>query len=255
MEKFRKLTGNQLKIIAVITMIIDHIAYGLIEEGLWQPANYIPYYMGLSNDTWHIIYLVMRSVGRTAFIIYAYFLVDGYFRTRDWKRYALRLGLLAIVSEIPFDLLGDLQWFYWDSQNVFFTLLIGFCMLRLLDAIQEKENLKNKEALQIICVATASWLATFIRADYFYVGIILFAIFYYMRKKPETMYLCGCVWMCLDMASVHFAYVIGCAVGFLILSLYCSERGKNPGNVGKWAFYFAYPIHLLALCIIRGFMF
>lgn len=255
MEKVRRLTGNQLKIIAVITMLIDHIAYALIAEGLWNHTSANAAFMGISPDTMVTIYTVMRSVGRIAFVIYAFFLVDGYFRTSNWKKYALRLGVLAFISEIPFDFMERSQYVSWDAQNVFFTLFIGLSMIRLLDGIEKRDSLRSKGALQILCVAAAAYLALLLRTDYSYIGIILLAIFYYTRKKPEALCLWGCLWMSLDVISIGFVYVLGYIAAFIILYLYSGQRGKRPGKVVQWAFYFVYPLHLALLCFIRKYMF
>ena len=93
------LNGSNLKWIAMITMLIDHMGYLLLGYGvLWVlPESAIQYVK------WYRIYWMMRCVGRVAFPVYAFLLTEGIVHTRDWKRYAWRLGIFAFLSEIPFD--------------------------------------------------------------------------------------------------------------------------------------------------------
>ena len=98
-----------LKVLALITMIIDH--YGAIFQ----------------NDI-----ITFRIIGRLAFPIYCFLLVEGYLHTSDVKQYAKRLLLFALISEMPFDLA-----FYnklgFTHQNIFFTLFLFICELFLND--------------------------------------------------------------------------------------------------------------------------
>ncbi|MEG1773614.1 MAG: TraX family protein, partial [Oscillospiraceae bacterium] len=101
----RGLSGFSLKLIALASMTVDHAGVVLFEQLEW-----------------------MRMVGRLAFPIYAFLLVEGFVHTRHRGRYCLRLGMFALLSEWPFDLAvfggADMR-----GQNVFFTLLLGVLML------------------------------------------------------------------------------------------------------------------------------
>ena len=117
-EKAVGLSGSTLKLIAIVTMFIDHLGVVAFET---QISNYmVPYY-------------IMRLIGRLAFPIFCFLLVEGFFHTRDVKKYALRLLVFAFISEIPFDLAFNRQMFYWRHQNVFFTLFIGLLVIALLE--------------------------------------------------------------------------------------------------------------------------
>ena len=101
-------------------MLCDHAAIRLLAYGL-IPALYAVGEDALA-ERWNQVFWILRSAGRMAFPIYVFLLTEGFCHTRDRSRYALRLGVFAFISEIPFDLLvyGKI----WDthSQNVFFTL-------------------------------------------------------------------------------------------------------------------------------------
>ena len=125
-----KMTGSALKWIAILTMLIDHMAAALLD-----PLVYGGYYgkmhglfFGSASQSTFIWYMIGRFIGRLAFPIFCFLLVEGITHTRDIKKYGARLALFALISEIPFDLalLGSLSF---DAQNVFFTLLFGIVYL------------------------------------------------------------------------------------------------------------------------------
>ncbi len=109
-----RLSGSDLKIIAVIAMFLDHLAATVLVRCLvtgvfWDQA------------AWYEVYQVMRNIGRVAFPIYCFLLVEGFIHTSDRRKYALRLFLFALISEIPFDLAFNAQVLEFGYQNVFFT--------------------------------------------------------------------------------------------------------------------------------------
>ena len=122
------LSAMTLKYIAMATMLVDHMGYVLFPWILW-----------------------LRCVGRIAFPIFAFQIAEGCIRTHDRRRYALRLLLFAVLSEIPFDLMYGGTWFYPFHQNVIWTLLIGLAGIHLM----EKARKKQKLWIFILCVGTA----------------------------------------------------------------------------------------------------
>ena len=90
----RRLSSNALKLTACVCMAVDHIGIVFMDN------NYI-----------------MRAVGRLAFPVFAFLLVQGLLRTSDVRRYLLRLGIFAVVSEIPFDLAMH------DTMSALFVIL------------------------------------------------------------------------------------------------------------------------------------
>ncbi|MBP3544518.1 MAG: hypothetical protein J6J86_09845, partial [Lachnospiraceae bacterium] len=121
------LAGSTLKIIAIITMFIDHIGAAIFEN------NEITMCVMAKGEHAYVIWgladLVLRLIGRIAFPIFCFLLVEGFLHTRDVKKYALRLGAFCLISEIPFNLAFFGQPLYAGHQNVFFTLLIGLLVL------------------------------------------------------------------------------------------------------------------------------
>lgn len=131
----RGLSGSTLKIIAIITMLLDHIGASLVQPILastasaagvtdWSMPSLAAAYPGAA-----IPYYALRYIGRISFPIFCFLLVEGFLHTKNLHKYCLRLAIFALVSEIPFDLAFHQTPFYQASQNVFFTLLIGLLVI------------------------------------------------------------------------------------------------------------------------------
>lgn len=146
--KRKGISGSTIKIIAVVAMLIDHIAATvmirqLIADGLMEVAgsNNMADMMNwlMENGVLYYLYMAMRMIGRLGFPIFCFLLVEGFQRTRDRKKYALRLAAFALISEIPFDLAIRGEVFFAGYQNVYFTLLIGLLAMCGLDWLEKHE--------------------------------------------------------------------------------------------------------------------
>ena len=174
MEK-RGLSQEGLKLIACITMLIDHIGATLALRMLQSmPVRNEQY--GLLVD----IYYTLRIIGRVAFPIYCFLLVEGACRTRNPKRYGLRLFVGMLLSEIPFDLAFSYRGhvlFDWNSNSVMVTLLLGFCMIEAMKRL----NGIGKTAVVLPFYLLAEWMHT----DYAGLGILIIAVFALTRGLPR----------------------------------------------------------------------
>lgn len=162
-----------LKLIAITSMIIDH--YGAIFV------------------THEIFY---RYIGRLAFPIFCFLLVEGFIHTKDVKRYGKRLFIFALISEIPFDLAfyGELSF---QHQNIFLTLFIGLVMMYFLE---KSENKWNK-----ISIISISMIAAFILlVDYNIVGII-YILAFYMTKDMSRINRVPLIALVLSLVNLGFA--------------------------------------------------
>ena len=124
-------SADLLKLTALMTMLIDHIGAGILERLLIDGyvTDYALYLKIYQLDT------VLRIIGRISFPIFCFLLAEGFLHTRSRRGYAFRLLVFALLSEIPFDLLfsGGLNR---NSQNVFWTLLIGLLVLRGMEGVR-----------------------------------------------------------------------------------------------------------------------
>ena len=132
----RGISGSTLKLIAIITMLIDHTAATildrtLIARGLGNLSGDVQATQDflVQNGTLYGIDMARRLIGRLAFPIFCFLLIEGFLHTRNVWKYAIRLGVFALISEIPFDLAFHAKFFYFQYQNVFFTLLIGVLVM------------------------------------------------------------------------------------------------------------------------------
>lgn len=209
-----------LKLIALITMIIDH--YGAIFQ---------------SNVD------IYRIIGRLAFPIYSFLLVEGYLHTRDIKKYAKRLLIFAFISEIPFDLAfnGRLEFMH---QNIFFTLFIGLMTMYFLDRREEY----NISKFMVIIVSVI--FATVFSVDYSFVGIVYILAFYFtkdMEKKEKILRVAAI------MLLINFS-LIGYIQQFSLLALifiYFYNEKLGPKNAFiQTLFYIMYPLHLLLFYLL-----
>lgn len=211
----RGLSVFDLKCIAVFSMLVDHIGMVLFPSELW-----------------------LRYVGRLAFPIYAFLIAEGFFHTRNVKKYIGRLFVFALISEIPYDLARHNTLFYKDSQNIFFTLALALVCIYVLDACGEQ--------LLIACAVLASiGLAVYywIKPDYGIGGIGMILCFYLFRMYKAE--------LCLSVTAINFfCYEDVQRAGALALFPILLYNGKK-GPSAKYFFYLFYPVHLLILYLIR----
>lgn len=238
----RGLSAAALKWIAIVTMLIDHIGasllYGLARErgGWWK---------GIFS---HGFYNATRVIGRLAFPIFCFLLVEGLFHTRSRWKYLLRLGIFALISEIPFDLAfnyGDFK--LAAGQNVFFTLFLGLAACAAWEWLT-KGNDPNCHPLRglaaMLCAAAAVYAAELLETDYGGLGVVLILVMYLLREKPFARDLLGVGVLCLMFMLANSHWIEGlAALSFPLLHLYNGQRGRQ----NKYFFYCFYPAHLLIL--------
>jgi len=245
-ERF-ELSGSSLKIIAMVTMLIDHIAAvllvkWLITQGVLELMDYNGgrAMMLFSTDHAEVVslYQWMRNIGRIAFPIYCFMLVEGFVRTRNVYKYWGRLLVTAIASEIPFDLAFAGTAVYWGYQNVMFTLILGLTAMMISSYAEEKTDKQYVKWLAMILAWTGAALAAeFILADYGAKGILCIGVLYLFRYIRTNQLIAGAVAFCWELPA---------PAAFLILALYKGKKGASR----KKFFYAFYPVHLMILYLI-----
>ena len=198
--------------------------------------------MGIPSEQ-YVFYRTLRNIGRAAFPIYCFLIVEGLLHTRDKKKYALRLGIFALISELPYDLAVNTKQ-PWEKQNVYFTLFIGFLVIYALQKVSEQSGFDRewkKAFIRLIVLATGMTIAWMLKSDYSYKGVLVMAALYEMRQTKVIAQLLGfCV-----LSSNPFT-----AVGFGLPLLYHGKKGYG-GKVWQYFCYAFYPLHLLILYVIR----
>ncbi len=226
-EKYKILSGSALKCLALVTMIIDHVGVVLLKN-----SGIVLLQTGLGTLT---LYTLTRKIGRLAFPLYCFLLVEGFLHTRNRRKYGLRLLLFAIISEIPWNLehTGSL---HYASQNVFFTLFLGYAGLCCLEYFHEKP-------LEQLCSLLILFLTSMgLKADYGVGGFGFILLLYVLREKKILQAVLG---TCFESGG----WAAGLA--FIPINLYNGKRGFIRTPLLKYAFYIAYPLHILILYWIR----
>ena len=241
------LSSSALKMIAVITMLIDHVAAVLLMKLLIQNGTWVlvPIEGGralrlLSAEHMDLVrlYQVMRDIGRIAFPIYCFMLVEGFMRTGNMKRYLGRMCVFAFVSEIPFDLAFAGKAFHWEYQNVMFTLVLALIAMYISKMWDEKiQNLYLRWLLVGVTWAVAVAIAEWMQTDYAAKGVGCIFVLYVLRYFRNWQLLGG---------AVAFWWELPAPISFLLIGLYNGKKGKSM----KHFFYAFYPAHLLILYIL-----
>ena len=235
------ISGSWLKLIAVITMTIDHLAaciiYGML---VW---HVLPF--GMSFNKLYKIYEVMRAIGRQAFPIYCFLLVEGYLHTRDVRKYLLRLLAFGLVSELPFDRAFTGTWLDLYHQNVYFTLALGLLAVFLWDHLTQGDFLACawwRKGAAPLSAAALAYAAEFCHTDYGWIGVAVIAAMYVFRKRGWLRFLASG-------AALLASNVLEAASfpDFLLFRFYNGTRGRQP----KYFFYVFYPAHLALLALTR----
>lgn len=253
-EKRWGISGSTLKLIAVVTMFIDHVGAAvlltmlreysflhnlIVWEGFWKIFPWVEDRAALVT-----VYSTLRSIGRIAFPIFCFLLVEGFQKTHSVKKYALRLGIFALISEIPFDLAFNGSILEFSSQNVFFTLFMGLITMAAWDFISRKKWLSNmvadnyvKAFLVVVSGMCGAYLAEFMHTDYGVSGVMSILVIYLFRKYKVLQAVAG---------ALSFWWELPAPLAFFPVLCYNGERGLHM----KYLFYAFYPVHLLFLFLV-----
>ena len=239
------LSAAALHIIAMALMLMDHLWATLLPAQDW-----------------------LTCAGRLAFPIFAFMTVEGYFHTRNLKRYVLRLLLFALLSEVPFDLMYGGTWFYPFHQNVIWTLLMGLLGIRLMETVRAKGRTWRYILASAAVVLAGVVLGTLCMVDYYGAGVLTVFLFYFFRGKK---------WWCLlgQLAALYWVNVelLGglmypiqlfgmdfelCQQGLALLALvpiwlYRGRQGYHSKPF-QYACYAFYPVHMLLLVLVLNFV-
>lgn len=243
MEQRRmEISATGLHILAMVTMLCDHMGLTLFPGLLW-----------------------MRCVGRIAFPIFAFLLVEGYFHTRSLPRYALRLLLFALLSEIPFDFMVSGRIYAPWSQNVLWTLLMGLGLIFLLEQVKQAKNLWLRLLGVGFSVLLAAILGEVLSADYGSAGLFTILVFYCFRGRQWYHFLGQFLGLAYIHCQLLSSYMLTLPVAGLSLSIPMQAlatlsliflwlyRGKSGhrSKAMRTVNYLFYPVHMLMLSLLR----
>ena len=252
-----------LKLIAMSTMLVDHVAFWLVDN----------------NN-------VMRNIGRIAFPIYAFLIAESYYHLRDksnrLKSHLVKLIILSLISEPFRDQYIRLKWINWDTQNTLPTLVLGFAAL-IISGWWCRKHQQNRVLIVIgsVIVFCAAALGTYIiRSGYEVGGIVLIVLLYLYLNRADNMeiqqrlgllflinivYICTYIWAsagfgswtAITEAAASFnRRLIGSLVAVIPLAFYNRKLGYHS-KWFNWLYSIFYPLQFAVLIIarylIRGF--
>ncbi|TCT16751.1 TraX protein [Natranaerovirga pectinivora] len=221
------MSNSTLKWIAIISMLVDHMGAVLFPQ-----------------------VIVFRAIGRLAFPIFAFLITEGFIHTQNINKYIMRLGVFALVSEIPFNLAFYGRWFYLGHQNIFVTLFLGLLAITLYEKYRVVDKQKADGYLFLMLFG-----AFIINSDYSIFGVLMIFVFYIFKKDFKKIVIWNVI-IVLSMVLPNWAanafilnpwliLQLGALVSLYIIHLYNGKKGKQI----KYLFYMFYPVHLIFLYI------
>lgn len=219
-----------LKIIACVCMFCDHLGDAVLESTTF-----------------------LNFIGRISFPIFCFQIVQGYIHTHDVKKYILRLGLFALISQVPFMLFYHVV-FDSFAINVIFTLLFGLLAILIFD--------KCNKFVGICSGLLLATIAQFCKFDYGFFGVFIIFMFYLLRNKKISMSIIFvlsvivkyCIPLIKNNLPIYFLFLGNkysmlmyfTCISIIPILFYNGKKGKDA----KYLFYIFYPVHLLVLCFV-----
>ena len=222
-------SGAWLKGIAMLSMLADHVNKALIYP-----------YLTTNHGALAFVSNAFDILGRIAFPLFCFLLVEGFVHTHNVKGYLGRLVLFGLVSEVPFDLAFFRTPFYPDAQNVYWTLALGVLAMAGLKRFEKENGLPGWQGL--VWAGGCAALALAASTDYNASGVIIICTLYLTRADRKQQCLAG---------ALLFLFELTASLAFVLVWFYNGQRGAcSP--LQKKAFYWFYPVHLLVLAAITN---
>jgi hypothetical protein len=218
------MTAFTLKLIAAATMLVDH--FGIVFS---MPEIY-------------------RLIGRVAFPLFIYLIVQGCRHTKNINKYLLRLGIFALISEIPFDIMrnnGNID--FLRNTNVIYTLFLGVASVAVYEQLKKKLTIGQfNKTIALLTAIPLIYLANVLSADYGVKGAGLIFLMY--LTKPDNKYVQAAV-LAAGMLFIYYTsfpnyyFFLFSLIAVGLIFVYNEQQGKKL----KWLFYVFYPAHIILL--------
>lgn len=230
LTKLQIFNGAQLKYLAFVSMLTNHVNNALIIPML-DGEGFLLY---LSN--------IFSIFGRIAFPIFVFFIVEGFFKTGSRRKYLLTLLVFGVISEVPFDMFTSKVFYNPNWNNMMFTLALCLMSIWIIDSLKKKISSKILwYIISVFIVAFFGILSMLLSLDYDIHAIVVAYIFYIFYDKP----ILG--------AGLGYISIIKELYSFLGFAMTLTYNGKR-GRQYKWLNYLFYPLHILILGILRFYL-
>ena len=241
------LNSNALKMIAIIAMTIDHIAWLVFPD---YPHEVLP--------------VILHTIGRLTCPIMCYFIAEGYHYTKNIRKYTCRLFVFAVISHFAYifasadfvDRKSFIPFYYGNILNqtsVIWPLAWGLVMLRIVKSEKIPKQWVKTVLILLICLVTFP-------SDWSCIASLCILAFGTNRGKLRTQSMWLIIYVaiyatvyCFAIDRVYGLVQMGVVLAIPFIKLYNGERGKNPhvNKIMKWFFYIYYPLHLAILGTIQ----
>ena len=208
-------------------------------------AKFWFYRFSWANEVWFSVagrdislLQLMQMFGRFAFPIFVFLLVEGFEKTKNRRRYGISLLVLALLSEIPFNLMNGGTLLF-EKQNVMFTLLLGYL------AMWSLEYFKGKPLISLVLLVCMFLISRYMQANYRTAGFIFILLMYGLRKE-RVIQTVACPVLLQMKLMVFFS--------LLLTFMYNGKRGFIKTPFVKYCFYAFYPFHMLVIYLLAKFM-
>ncbi len=238
-NKRKGMDALTLKLLAMAFMLLDHT---------WATVWSVPWF---------------TMVGRLAFPIFAFQIVEGFYHTSDRKRYMKRMLVFALISEIPFNLMVADSLVFPFHQNVMLTFLIALLLMNWME--NSRDSLPKFIGVSAVCVVLGFVLGIASFADYNHYGIFMVLLFYWSYKLPfrHLVQLLGMLYINDAMAGLVFpvelfgrSFEVGqqmlAVLALIPIWLYDGRQGYHSKPL-QYACYAFYPVHMLLLYLLSRF--
>lgn len=255
-----KFNALQLKMIAMVTMFIDHFIKAVLKTGI--------YLYRIPSTPWYLIYRIITTLMRISYPLFIFLQVESFFHTSNKMKYLIRLLLFGFLSQPAYNMFlsADAQTIHdawtlttllsFSHLNILFTLALSFLCIWVTDELLKKNNALYMYLIAAGVTGLLAYLSARLRCSYAYSGVIAAELAYFARKRDNLcleVILMSMVLGLKQWRDTGFAMRIPAFSQFwAILSLipvmmYNGEKGRK---VNKWLFYFFYPAHLAFVAVI-----
>ena len=235
-----EVTGFTLHMLAMLFMLLDHMWITVVRGNDW-----------------------LTCVGRLAFPIFAFLIVEGYMHTSNLKRYVGRMFIFALISEIPFNLVSGGSMIFPFHQNVLWTFLLSLLCMHLLEKVRKTENVWIQIIVSMMVIAGGYLLGNILMVDYHSAGIMTVLVFYFFRGNTLkyrlgqflglywiNFHMLGGVVYILEFATTQMSVPRQSFAMFALIPIWLYSGKRGITNVWIQRFYYAfYPLHLFVLSV------
>lgn len=244
-NRFSGLSSFTLHVLAMAFMLCDHVWAAVLPQ-----------------------YRILTCIGRIAFPIFAFMAVEGYFYTKNLKKYLSRLFLFALISEIPFNLFygGNLTGL--SHQNVLWTFLLGLLLVHMVETTKHKGKVWLTVLASIGAILIGLIVGTVTMVDYYGAGVLTVLVFYFFRGKKWWCYLgqlVGMYYVNVELLGGFYYPIYPFGIYFELeeqslamlslipIWLYRGRQGYHAKWFQQFCYWF-YPVHMLILYFLWRFL-